>query len=162
MTKTPAKLRAGCVMTDMDSATIPCTAERTCLAVKRQVSSRGTRLQVKGPRPLDRRAVAALCCDVDGEGGREGGREAEQVSPAAATAAPHNRELRPREQSFTSRSTADKKGLRGQREREREQRSLPRLPASEDRNPGGRGRGRGRRDRVCGEYIGLRQIFFLP
>ena len=67
MTKTPAKLRAGCVMTDMDSATIPCTAERTCLAVKRQVSSRGTRLQVKGPRPLDRRAVMWM--------GKEGGRE---------------------------------------------------------------------------------------
>ena len=62
-------------------------------------------------------------------GGAGGGRPSKYRSP------PHNRKLRPREQSFTSRSTADKKGLRkGNRDRER---------ASERaRNPGEREGGR--------------------
>lgn len=56
----------------------------------------------------------------DKEGGREergegGGASIARPAPASA---PHNHELRPREQSFTSRSTADKKGLR-ERERAR-------------------------------------------
>ena len=45
------------------------------------------------------------------EGGREGVDRARGYRSRPVAAPPHNRELRPREHSFTSRSTADKKDL---------------------------------------------------